>query len=135
MTFRKFLFVLPAICLLSACQTTGTTQTANIPNGITPADANLTCAQMQMEFNRLDQIITAAGSAQTNSQMTSAGASAASQAAYSLGGYQNAGIINGLAGLAGNIGNINSQTQQQQAQAAQNRRSQLLTLAKEKGCM
>lgn len=132
----KKLLIASSVLMLSACQTTGMgMQTASIPNGITPADANLTCSQMQMEFNRLDQIITAAGGAQTNSQITSAGAQAATQAAYSMGGYQNAGIINGLAGLAGNLGNINSQTQQQQSQAAQTRRSQLMTLAQEKGCI
>lgn len=138
MTIKRTITILtlPLLILLSACQTTGTgTQMASVPNGITPADKNMNCAQMQAEFNRLDQIITAAGGAQVNSQITNAGASAARQAAYSLGGYQNAGIFNGLASLAGSYGQISAQSQQQQANAAQNRRNQLLSLAQQKGCI
>lgn len=137
MTMKKSFLALTAVILLSGCQTTGTTTAAatNIPNGLTPADSNLTCAQIQAEFAQLDQIITAAGNAKMNTQMANAGASAATQAAYQSGAASSVPYIGSLIGLASNVNNINSQQQQQQAAAAQNRRNQLLGLAQGKGCM
>jgi hypothetical protein len=133
---KKTLLTLSAVLVLAGCQTTGTTTTAsNIPNGLTPSDSQMTCAQINAEFAQLDQIITAAGDAKMNQQMTSAGASAATQAAYQSGAASSVPYIGSLIGFANNMNNINSQQQQQQAQAAMNRRNQLLGLAQGKGCM
>lgn len=132
---KKSILALSSVLLLGACQTTGTTTTASIPNGLTPADSQMTCEQINAEFAQLDQIITAAGDAKINQQMTSAGASAATQAAYQSGAASGVPYIGSLIGFANNMNNINSQQQQQQAQAAMNRRNQLLGLAQGKGCM
>ena len=131
---HRILLTLPVLFLLSACQTTGTNYAA-IPNGITPADSNMTCDQMQAEFMQLDQIITAAGGAQANNQMANAGVQAAQQSMYYSTGYQERGILSGLATFANSMTSSNAQQTQQQAYAAQNRRNQLLTLAQQKGCM
>ncbi len=132
---KKSFLAFAAVLLLGGCQTTGTTTTAAIPNGLTPADSNMTCAQIQAEFSQLDQIITAAGDAKLNSQMTSAGTSAATQAAYQTGAASSAPYLGSLLGFASNMQNINAQQQEQQSQAAMNRRNQLLGLAQGKGCM
>lgn len=134
MNFKTSLLALPLVCLLGACQTTGTT-TAAIPAGLTPADSQLTCAQLQAEFAQLDQIITAAGGAQANTTIANAGAAAATQTAIMSGAGSSLPYIGGFANLGSSIMNANAQTQQQQAQAAMNRRNQLLGLAQGKGCM
>lgn len=134
MTFKKSLLALPLVCMLGACQTTGTT-TAAIPNGLTPSDSKMTCAQIENEFAQLDQIITAAGNAQMNTQMANAGAAAATQTAIMSGAGSSIPFIGGFANLGTSIASANSQNQQQQAQAAMNRRNQLLGLAQGKGCM
>ncbi len=134
MNFKTSLLALPLVCLLGACQTTGTT-TASIPNGLLPSDSQMTCAQMENEFVQLDQIITAAGGVNSNNELASVGAQTVQDLANASGNYQTTGWINSVTNLAGNLTNMNAQGQQQQAQAALNRRTQLLTLAQTKGCM
>ncbi len=134
MNLKTSLLALPFICMLGACQTTGTT-TAAIPNGLMPSDSQMSCAEIQNEFAQLDQIITAAGGAQTSAQMTNAGVGVAQNAAIWGGAGSSVPLLGSFGNIASTFTNAQVQTQQQQAQAATNRRNQLLGLAQGKGCM
>ena len=139
MNFKRLFPILPFICLLGACQTTGMGGSAaangSIPYGLTPADSNMTCAQMQAEFNRMDQIIAAGQQSQQGDVMTQAGAQVAQQAAYSTGYNEYSGLFGSLSNIGRQMSNANQQQVQQQARAAQKRRDDLLDLAYRKGCI
>lgn len=138
MTFSRLLPLSLACLALGACQTTGLSQNAAIPYGITPQDSYMTCDQLQAEFNNMDQIIASASLPQNNNDDLSRFGQQAAQDALSQSGLRGnswSRSLNNLAGQFGSFGGGNNDNNRQQAETAKVRRQQLLDLAYNKGCI
>ena len=103
----------------------------------TPAiakDSKMTCAELQVEIEELNGIQTAAGNADTNKAIASAGAAAATQTAIMSGAGSSIPFIGGLANIATTAVNSSAERSKKAAANAEKRLIKLETIAEMKDC-